>query len=163
MGRPFTTRERELIIKYIVRHREYQRLTSANLWKEMNIQLNLNRTWESLRGHYKHVLAHNLEAFEFLTPEQIQSFKYKRYIAPTPRAVPKPLSSTAVSSSRTSDERIKQIQQKREVIEATVCLRCKQNKLVAINENEGNCIKCNLKHEITFEANEKEIKEIQIK
>ncbi|XP_044740210.1 uncharacterized protein LOC123301508 isoform X2 [Chrysoperla carnea] len=149
----------------------------------MERSFNNGRSWQSLKEHYKKVLVNELHRFDFLTNEEIQSFRSKKYI---PNIVPIVESSgqrlendrdgatgnnenqNNEESSENNDTSFENNEVTLEMnnsvdryamIEELLCLECMEKELLATTYDTGFCVDCHLTHKITFENNQ--IKEIR--
>uniref|UniRef100_A0A1Y1NB96 Telomeric repeat-binding factor 2-interacting protein 1 n=1 Tax=Photinus pyralis TaxID=7054 RepID=A0A1Y1NB96_PHOPY len=57
---PYTIKEEKLILKYIIKHQGYYQLRGRKFWVQMEESLPGERTWQSMKEHFRKQMIPNI-------------------------------------------------------------------------------------------------------
>ena len=75
---PYAKADSEAILNYIVKNQDYGRVGGRSLWVEMEAkEVVSDRSWQSLKEHFRKVIMRKIASFHFLTLEQRSKLEAK--------------------------------------------------------------------------------------
>ena len=76
---PYSRSDDEAILKHILKNEDYSRVGGRQLWIEMEeLEVVSDRSWQSLKEHFRKVIMRNIRSYRFLTKKQRSSLEARK-------------------------------------------------------------------------------------
>nr|CAD7605582.1 unnamed protein product [Timema genevievae] len=73
----YTRNEKKAIVKYIVKNNDIDRVKGRALWEEMEEELKIGRTWQSMKEHFIKSIVPNMDSFKIPANDKSSLRVYK--------------------------------------------------------------------------------------